>query len=194
MSTVSSIGSQINNLSIALPSREAAAEKGQVDKVETGAKEKDDAGFIHKSFRLLGKAAGAPFGILPGAVLGARSELKETEPGNMVTPKEEKFLRGFGASAGAIMGAVAGAIALSPVGILLGVVGGTVLGAALAGGLPKGMDAAGTALKGMAKGSFKGMKKGAEYGGRFVDWVAAKFSGSHHTPERPAPAPSPQPA
>lgn len=164
------------------------------DKVEIGKNQTDDAGFIHKTFRGLGKLAGGTLGIVPGMVVGGVKGAGSEDVNVNLKPEEKKTLASVGAGAGALIGAIAGTIAIpGPIGLAIGTVLGTIGGAAFGKGFTGNLEGAWAATRGTFKGIPKGFKKGAEIGGLVVDktvaagkTVAGWFSSKPTQEEKPA--------
>lgn len=138
------------------------------DKVEIGTSPKDDAGFIHKTFRGLAKLAGGSAGTIAGATTGAVHGAAVEKPNPDFTAGETKILRTAGAIAGLVVGTIAG-LAGGPAGVVAGLVAGPIVGSTVFGAVPGMIDGAYASIKGGIKGGFKGAKKGAEIGGKAVD-------------------------
>lgn len=138
------------------------------DKVEIGTAPKDDAGFIHKTFRGLAKLAGGSVGTLAGASTGAVHGAAVEKPNPDFTAGETKILRTAGAITGLVIGTVAG-LAGGPGGVIAGLIAGPIVGSTVFGAVPGMIDGAYASIKGGIKGGFKGAKKGAELAGKTVD-------------------------
>ena len=148
-----------------LPEKEKEEVK---DKVEIGTALKDDAGFIHKTFRGLAKLAGGSVGTLAGASTGAVHGAAVEKPNPDFTAGETKILRTAGAITGLVIGTVAG-LAGGPGGVIAGLIAGPIVGSTVFGAVPGMIDGAYASIKGGIKGGFKGAKKGAELAGKTVD-------------------------
>jgi hypothetical protein len=147
----------------------SATKKEEIkDKVEIGTSPKDEAGFIHKTFRGLAKLAGGSAGTLAGATTGTIHGAAVEKPNPDFTAGETKILRTAGALTGLVLGTIAG-LAGGPAGVIAGLIAGPIVGSTVFGAVPGMIDGAYASIKGGIKGSIKGAKKGAELGGKAVD-------------------------